>query len=60
MYGLNNTPMTVMGGNYKGIMPSWESNLSTADIADVVTYIRSSWGNKATPVNAADVAKVAK
>ena len=60
LYGLNNTPMTVMGGNYKGIMPSWESNLSTADIADVVTYIRSSWGNKATPVNAADVAKVTK
>jgi ubiquinol-cytochrome c reductase cytochrome b subunit len=58
--GSNNMPMTVNGANYKGIMPAWKGTLSNTDVADVLTYIRNSWGNKATPVSAADVAKVAK
>lgn len=40
----------------KGAMPAWSSQLSNADIAAVLTYIRSSWGNNAAPVTETDVA----
>ena len=26
-------------------MPAWKGNLTTSQIADVITYIRGSWGN---------------
>ena len=42
----------------KGVMPAWRGQLSNADIAAVITYIRSSWGNKAGPVTEAEVAGV--
>ena len=58
--GLNNMPMTVSGANYKGVMPAWKGTLTNSDVANVVSYIRSSWGNEATPVAPADVAKVKK
>ena len=38
-------------------MPPFASLLSDQGVADVVTYIRQSWGNRGTAVNAADVAK---
>jgi mono/diheme cytochrome c family protein len=41
-------------------MPAWKGNLSDDDIAAVITYIRSSWGNKASAVTAADLAKITK
>lgn len=44
--------------NGKGMMPAWKSQLSNAEIAAVVTYIRSAWGNKAGPVTEAEVDKV--
>ena len=48
--------ITVNGENYNGQMPSWKSQLSTQDIADVITYIRSSLGsNKASAVTTAQV-----
>ena len=61
LYGLS-TPITVNGAKYSGAvaMPAWKGTLSNGDVADVVSYIRSSWGNTATPVSAADVAKVTK
>ncbi len=59
LYGLNRA-ITVNGKPYKGTMPPWKGTLSNADVADVVTYIRAAWGNKATPVSPADVAEVAK
>lgn len=50
-------PLTVNGQSYNGTMPAWKSQLSTQDIADVVTYIRTSLGNnKASPVSATQVA----
>jgi mono/diheme cytochrome c family protein len=58
-YGLTGS-ITVNGGTYNGTMPPWGAQLSNADIAAVITYIRSSWGNKASAVKAADVAKVSK
>jgi ubiquinol-cytochrome c reductase cytochrome b subunit len=47
LYGLNNVPIVVKGAKYQGVMPAWKGTLSDADIAAVLTYIRSSWGNKA-------------
>lgn len=42
--------------NGKGGMPSFKAELSDADIASVLTYVRGSWGNKAKPVAATQVA----
>jgi len=52
--------ITVKGSNYNGQMPAWKGNLSNNDIANVITYIRSAWGNKAPPVTVSDVAKQSK
>lgn len=47
---------TVSGKSYDGAMPAWKGKLSNAEIADVITYIRSSWGNNAGAVTEAQVA----
>ncbi len=39
-------------------MPSYGWKLSDQEIADVLTYVRNSWGNEASPVSASDVEKV--
>ncbi|WP_287030286.1 c-type cytochrome [Pseudomonas sp. UBA6310] len=36
-------------------MPSFAWNLSDENIADVLTYVRNSWGNSASPVSSAEV-----
>lgn len=41
-------------------MPSFAWKLSDAEIADVSTYIRNSWGNRAQPVSASQVRKLRK
>ncbi|GBR50850.1 gluconate 2-dehydrogenase, cytochrome c subunit [Neokomagataea thailandica NBRC 106555] len=41
-------------------MPSFEGHLSDQEIADVVTFIRQSWGNDAAPVSRRDVEKLKK
>ena len=38
-------------------MPRFAWRLSDKDVADVVNFIRTSWGNGASPVSSADVAK---
>jgi len=48
--------ISVNGTTYNGQMPAWKGTLSNNDIAAVITYIRSSWGNKASAVTAAQVA----
>jgi mono/diheme cytochrome c family protein len=58
LYGLQGAQ--VEGKTYGAQMPAWKGNLTNADIANVITYIRSSWGNKAAAVTEADVAKVPK
>jgi ubiquinol-cytochrome c reductase cytochrome b subunit len=52
--------ITVKGSNYSGQMPAWKGQLSNAQIAAVVTYIRDAWGNKAPPVTEAQVTAAAK
>jgi mono/diheme cytochrome c family protein len=38
-------------------MPRFAWRLSDRDLADVVNFIRTSWGNRASPVSSADVAR---
>lgn len=52
--GLNGK-IVVAGTTYNGQMPAWKGTLSDSDIASVVTYIRSAWGNHASAVTAAQV-----
>lgn len=42
----------------KGAMPAFRNQLIDSQIAGALTYIRSTWGNSASPVTAADVAIV--
>lgn len=51
-------PLDVNGRTYNGRMPTWKGQLSNADIASVATYVRSAWGNGASPVTEAQVASV--
>lgn len=51
-------PVEVQGETYQGVMPPWGGVLKDADVAALATYIRSSWGNKASPVTAATVARI--
>jgi mono/diheme cytochrome c family protein len=41
-------------------MPSFAWKLTDNQIADVGTYIRNSWGNEATPLEAGDVGHMRK
>jgi len=54
------TKITVKGKDWTGNMPAWKGTLTNKQIADVITYIRGAWGNKAGPVTEADVAKASK
>lgn len=58
-YGLNGK-IQVKGATYNGMMPAWGQQLSDADIAAVSTYVRSSWGNKASAISEAQVKAVAQ
>jgi mono/diheme cytochrome c family protein len=46
--------ITVLVG--RGGMPAFKNELSDADMAALLTYIRGAWGNQAPPVIDADVA----
>ena len=48
----------VQGETFNGAMPAWGPTLKDDDIAAVLTYVRSAWGNKASPVTAASVAQI--
>jgi|SRR5690554_363298 len=48
-------PITVAGNNFQGVMPEFGSSLSSQELAAVLTYIRSEWGNSAAEVSAAEV-----
>lgn len=52
--------MTVKGAKYNSMMPAYGTGqeMSDAEVAAVLTYVRTSWGNKASPVTAAQVAAV--
>jgi len=49
----------IIGGvKYDSAMPPFAGQLSDADVADIVNYERSSWGNHARPVTPTEVAAV--
>jgi cbb3-type cytochrome c oxidase subunit III len=52
-------PMVTNGRTYGGVMPAWKGTLSNAQVAAVVTYIRSAWGNNAAIVTEDQVAAAA-
>ena len=47
--------LDVKGQTWNLSMPAMGAAMSDADLASVLTYIRNSWGNKGSPVTAADV-----
>jgi mono/diheme cytochrome c family protein len=54
-------PVTVKGQHYgSAVMQPWEKTLTDQKVADVVTYERTAWGNKGTPVTAEGVAALRK
>jgi ubiquinol-cytochrome c reductase cytochrome b subunit len=57
--GLNGK-ITVNGQEWNGTMPPWKGTLTNKQVADVITYIRGSWSNKAGTVTEAEVAAAAK
>jgi mono/diheme cytochrome c family protein len=50
-------PITVNGQPFNNTMVAWNT-LSDEEIADVITYVRQGWGNKASPVTPEQVAAV--
>jgi cytochrome c oxidase cbb3-type subunit 2 len=46
----------VSGVVYSSVMPPFAATLSDTEIADIVDYERSSWGNHGKPVDVAQVA----
>lgn len=48
-------PITVNGQAYNGAMPLWKGVLTDKEIADVLSYVRNSWGNKGSIVTEAQV-----
>jgi len=54
-------PITVKGQTYgTAVMQPWEKTFTDAKIADIITYIRSAWGNTGGPVTPEGVAAVRK
>ena len=49
-------PLTVNGASFNGVMPNFGTQLSDAEIAAVLTYVRGQWGNGGGPVSASQVA----
>ena len=52
------TPLVARGTPDAYRMPQFRQQLSDQDIADVITFIRNGWGNRAAAVTAAQVAKL--
>jgi mono/diheme cytochrome c family protein len=57
LHGVNG-PLTVMGSSYSGAMPAFKQQLDDAQIAAVLSHLRSQWGNGSASVEASTVAKV--
>ena len=51
-------PLTVNGKTFNSQMPTWKGQLNDASIAAVASYIRSAWGNDASPVTEQQVAGI--
>lgn len=56
LYGLQG--VTIDGKSYTGIMQAFGEILSDEEVAAVINYERTNWGNDAPTITAKDVAKV--
>ena len=59
LHGLQG-PLTVSGASYNGMMLPYGTGvaMTDAELAAVLTYIRTNRGNRASPVTVADIARV--
>lgn len=57
LHGLSG-PIVVKGSTYNNQMNAFRDSMDDVQIANVVTYIRNSFGNKASAVTAAEVAAI--
>ncbi len=57
LHGLQGT-ITVKGQRFNSVMPAYGTSapMNDAEVAAVLTYVRSAWGNKASAVTPAEVA----
>ncbi|CAB4244387.1 Cytochrome C [Methylacidimicrobium sp. AP8] len=51
-------PVKVAGAEYNGMMPAWKTVLTDEKIAAILTFLRQSWGNHASPVGEQEVKAV--
>jgi len=58
LFGLEG-PIEVNGKEYNQVMPA-QDYLEDKQISDILTFIRTSWGNKASPVKPEEVEKIRK
>ncbi len=59
LHGINGT-LTVKGTAYNGAMPAFKDQLGDAEIAALLSYIRSQWGNQGDAITPELVAQVRK
>ncbi|MBH9578700.1 cytochrome c [Inhella sp. 1Y17] len=59
LQGVSGT-LTVKGVDYQGVMPAFKQQLGDAEMAALLTHLRSQWGNGAAPVSADTVATARK
>ncbi len=57
LHGLEG-PITVSGTEYNQQMPAWGDRMDDTEIAAVLTFVRSSWSNQASPVTPGEVREV--
>ncbi len=57
LHGLHG-PITVKGQSFNNVMQAWAETFSDEQIAAVLTYARSSWGNSASAITTEQVAAV--
>ena len=50
--------ITLQGKQGKELMPSFASQLDDEQLASILSYIRSEWGNRADPIEASSVGQV--
>lgn len=58
LFGLEG-PIEVNGREYNQLMPS-QDYLNDKQVAEILTYVRNSWGNKADQIKPEQVAKIRK
>jgi cytochrome c oxidase cbb3-type subunit 2 len=56
LFGLSGK--TIDGVKYESPMPPWGDQFSDKEIADIIDYERSAWGNHGKPVTATDIAAI--